>query len=98
MTAVGASGARGRSQRSSLGDHLSSGNHRPATIHRSSACVVGTRQSRRASGGSIDAGIPAIIEAIDISRHHVIGLVEFLRNERLTGEAARLREIDLVPD
>lgn len=50
------------------------------------------------SGDSIDPGTRAIVQDVDLTRpEHDIYLVGFLINERLTGEAAWLREIQLMP-
>ncbi len=49
-------------------------------------------------GGSIDSGTRGIVHDVDESRpDDDIYLVGFLSNERLTGEAAWLRDIDLFP-
>jgi hypothetical protein len=50
------------------------------------------------SGASIDGGTRGIVRDVDESRpEDDIYLVGFLSNERLTGEAAWLRDIDLFP-
>jgi hypothetical protein len=49
-------------------------------------------------GGSIDGGTRGIVQDVDETRpEDDLYLVGFLWNERLTGEAAWLREIDLFP-
>jgi hypothetical protein len=49
-------------------------------------------------GGSIDGGTRGIVQDIDDSRtDEYIYLVGFLAGEKLTGERAWLREIDLFP-
>jgi hypothetical protein len=48
--------------------------------------------------GSIRAGTRAIVRAVDPARTaNDFYLVEFLDNERLTGDQAWLRAIDLLP-
>jgi hypothetical protein len=48
-------------------------------------------------GGSVDAGTRGIVREIDLTRPcEDIYRVAFLSNERLTGEEAWLREIDLL--
>jgi hypothetical protein len=51
-----------------------------------------------ARGSSIAGGTRGIVQAVDRTRPNDDGyLVGFLENERLTGETAWLRAIDLVP-
>jgi hypothetical protein len=48
--------------------------------------------------GSVDAGTRGIVREIDLTRDcEDIYRVAFMSNERLTGEEAWLREIDLLP-
>ena len=48
-------------------------------------------------GGSVPSGTRGIVEAVDRTRtDDDIYLVRFLDNERLTGERAWLRAIDLI--
>jgi hypothetical protein len=49
-------------------------------------------------GASIDGGTRGIVQSVDITRpDDAIYLVGFLSNEKLTGESAWLREVDLFP-
>jgi hypothetical protein len=50
------------------------------------------------SGGSVESGTRGIVRDIDLTQpNDDIYLVEFLWSERVTGEVAWLREIDLFP-
>ncbi len=49
-------------------------------------------------GGSIESGTRGIVRDIDLTQpDDDIYLVEFLWSERVTGETAWLREVDLFP-
>ena len=49
-------------------------------------------------GSTIESGTRGIVQSVDLTRpDDSIYLVRFLSNERLTGEAAWLPEIDLFP-
>lgn len=50
------------------------------------------------SGDSIEGGTRGMVRCVDLTRpDDAIYLIGFLSNKKPTGEAAWLREIDLVP-
>ncbi len=55
-------------------------------------------QSQSESGVDMDAGTRGIVQAVDLTRPSGdVYRVEFLQNEKLTGQRAWLRAIDLFP-